>query len=326
VEIVEALLPAAGGRGMRRLVPVVVTLAAAVGYGAWRERTLPQRTLGVIGLVQPDEGFWEKWDPARDDAVVTKLVMKSRGLDPGVSLLVWPEAAVPGYFLDHPQWDSTIAQFARATHTPILTGGLDATPALRAWDYFNAAFFFDSSGERAPYPTYHKHYLVPVVERVPFIPPRLVHLQWFGGFGRGNQFPVYDAAGGRFGVIICYESAFEDLPRTYRREGADFLVNITNDAWFGQTSAPYQHASHLVLRAIETRMGIARAANSGISEFVDPLGHVSDATPLGTEASVRDHLRTSDVTTVYVRFGDWVGLLTLVASLAGGVALLVARG
>ncbi len=203
---------------------------------------------------------------------------------------------------------------------------MDATPEGRRWDYFNAAFFFDSTGERAPYPVYHKYYLVPVVERVPFIPPRWVHLQWFGGFGRGDQFPLYRAAGGRFGVLICYESAFEDLPRLYRREGADFLVNITNDAWFGHTSAPYQHASHLVLRAIETRMGIARAANSGVSEFVDPLGHPYDATRLGTTAAIRDHLRTSDVTTLYVRLGDWVGLLAVLASLAGAGALLVPEG
>ncbi|HXQ29700.1 MAG TPA: apolipoprotein N-acyltransferase [Gemmatimonadales bacterium] len=328
VLIVEALLPPEGVRGARarRLVPVALTIVAALGYGLWREHTLPKRDVGMIGLVQPNEGFWEKWDPARDDSVVAKLVALSRPLDrPPVSLLVWPEAAVPGYFVDHPQWDTTLARFARAVHTPILTGGLDATPAPGAWDYFNAAFFFDSTGRRTPYPIYHKHYLVPVVERVPFIPPRWVHLQWFGGFGRGTQFPIYGVAGRRFGVLICYESAFEDLPRTYRREGADFLVNITNDAWFGRTSAPYQHASHLVLRAIETRMGIARAANSGISEFVDPLGHASDATALGTEATVRGHLWTSDVRTFYVRAGDWVGGLVVLVSLAGAAALLIPR-
>ena len=135
--------------------------------------------------------------------------------------------------------------------------------------------------------------------------------------------PVHAAAGGRFGVLICYESAFEDLPRTYRRLGADYLVNITNDAWFGRTSAPSQHASHLVLRAIETRMGVARAANSGISEFVDPLGRAYDATELGTEATVVDHLRTSRVTTLYVRLGDWVGTLVVIATL-GFAGVLVA--
>jgi apolipoprotein N-acyltransferase len=330
VLIVEALLPPAGVRraSVRRLAPVGLTIALALAYGGWRERTLPERDVGVIGLVQPNEQFWEKWEPARENQVVAQLVAVSRALDrpTAVSLLVWPEAAIPGYFIDHPQWDSTIAQFVRSEGVPLLTGGLDATPELRTWAYFNAAFFFDSRGRRSPYPVYHKHYLVPVVERVPFIPPRWIHLEWFGGFGRGDQFPVYRIPEGRFGVLICYESAFEDLPRIYRREGADFLVNITNDTWFGHTSAPYQHASHLVLRAIESRMGIARAANSGISEFVDPMGHVTDATRLGTEAAVRGFLRTSDVTTFYARVGDWVGTLVVLSALAGAATLLIPRG
>ena len=123
---------------------------------------------------------------------------------------------------------------------------------------------------------------------------------------------MYETPVGRFGVFICYESAFEDLPREYRARGADFLVNITNDAWFGRTSAPYQHAAHLVMRAIETRAGIARAANSGISEFVDPLGRESRRTALYHATYVTDTLVTADVVPLYTRVGDWVGLLSLV--------------
>ncbi len=331
VMIVEGVLPVVGARRalVRRLVPVAATLVAAAGYGTWRERTLPTRELGSIGLVQPNEGFWEKWVPAHEDSVVAKLIMMSRQLvarhgDPP-ALVVWPEAAVPGYFVNRPQWDEEIARLARDTRVPILTGGLDVEfHGRQSYDYFNAAFFYDSLGRRLPYPVYHKHYLVPVVERVPFIPPRWIQLRWFGGFGRGRELPLYGGAGGRFGVMICYESAFEDLPRAYRRLGADFLVNITNDAWFGHTSAPAQHASHLVLRAIETRMGVARAANSGISEFVDPLGAAYDATRLETEAVLADHLRTSDVTTLYARLGDWVGLLSVLSTL-GCAGLLVLR-
>jgi apolipoprotein N-acyltransferase len=123
-------------------------------------------------------------------------------------------------------------------------------------------------------------------------------------------------------VIICYESAFEALPRRYRALGADFLVNVTNDAWYGRTAGPYQHATHLVMRAIETRMGVARAANSGISEFVDPLGRVSGASALETRTVVTGHLFTSDIRTLYVRWGDWVGTLVMVTVLVLAAALL----
>jgi apolipoprotein N-acyltransferase len=131
--------------------------------------------------------------------------------------------------------------------------------------------------------------------------------------------------GGRFGVLICYESAFEDLARRYRRDGADFLANITNDAWFGRTAAPYQHAAHLVMRAIETRMGVARAANTGISEYVDPLGRSYDRTPLEVQRVEADTVWTTSGRTIYVRLGDWVGLLSLVGSAALCVAALARR-
>jgi apolipoprotein N-acyltransferase len=119
---------------------------------------------------------------------------------------------------------------------------------------------------------------------------------------------------GRFGVVICYESAFEDLARRYRALGADFLVNITNDAWFGNTSAPRQHLAHLTMRAIETRLGVARAANTGISGLVDPLGRVHQPTQLNQQAVVLGEVLGSPVRTLYVRWGDWVGALSLVGT------------
>jgi apolipoprotein N-acyltransferase len=126
-------------------------------------------------------------------------------------------------------------------------------------------------------------------------------------------------------VIVCYESTFEDLPRKYRALGADFLLNITNDAWFGRTTAPAQHASHLVLRAIETRMGIARAANSGISEFVDPLGRTYGQTQLEHEADIAGMVRTTQFVPLYVHWGDWVGTMVVVLTLLGA-GFLAVRG
>jgi apolipoprotein N-acyltransferase len=152
---------------------------------------------------------------------------------------------------------------------------------------------------------------------VPFVNPRWFSgLRWFGGFGIGDKFPVYRMPEGGFGVLVCYESAFQDLSRNYRRDGADFILNITNDGWYGRTWAPAQHAGHLVMRAIETRVGIARAANTGISEFVDPLGRVHLATELNTERMESSVVMTTDVRTLYVRWGDWVALVAIVGAIA----------
>ena len=333
VMLVDALLPrrergaGSGWIGWRPLVAVLGTVVLAWGYGARRERTLPVRPVGVVGLVQPNEGFREKWNKARQDSVMAHLFALSQRLEDSthIDLLVWPEAAVPDYFVNRPDWDPAIAQRVRATRTPLVTGGLDAVIYPdRSYDSYNAAFFYDSTGDRTAYPIYRKHYLVPIVERVPFVPPRWFHLRWFGGFGEGRGLPLYPTAVGRLGVLICYESIFADLARDYRRQGADFLVNVTNDAWYGRTAGPYQHLSHLVMRAIETRAGIARAANSGISATVDPLGHVHDATGLEVRTAVASRLVTSDVITPYVRLGDWVGTLAVLATLGFAGALLVA--
>jgi len=332
VMLVEACVPRGAWRpGVVRVAVVTATVLLAFGYGQWRARTLPLREVGTVGLIQPNEGFREKWDPAHADSVVAKLVGMSRRALAGshLDLLVWPEAAIPGWLAEQPAWDAQFAALARDSRTPILTGGIYAAwhPG-GSYDSYNAAFFYDSTGSWRAAPVYGKHYLVPVVERVPFFPVRLFRSlpglgRWSGGFARGRDLPVYRARIGRFGVLICYESAFEDLPRKYRRAGADFLVNITNDAWFGRSAGPYQHASHLVLRAIETRLGIARAANDGISEFVDPLGGTHEGTGLEREAAVAGRLRTSDVVTLYVRLGDWVGTLCVLATVgfAGVVAV-----
>ena len=333
VAIVEAATEVRGARyAVRGYASVLVTVLLALAYGTWRVKTLPYRELGVVGLVQPNEGFQEKWDPAHSDSVVATLLDGTKQLVaefPKPKLVIWPEAAIPDFLWRKPQWEARITALARESHVPIFTGVIWADPTWRSRldSYYNGAIFIDSTGEWRPYPVYAKHYLVPVTERVPFVPVGVFRAipglrNWSGGFTPGHDLPLYKTELGKFGVIVCYESAFEDLPRKYRALGADFLVNITNDAWFGKTSAPRQHASHLILRAIETRMGVARAANSGISEFVDPLGRVYAATKLDERTYVAAVVRTSDVIPLYVRLGDWVGALVVALTLTG-IAFLV---
>jgi apolipoprotein N-acyltransferase len=156
----------------------------------------------------------------------------------------------------------------------------------------------------APEPPYHKNYLVPIVERVPFVNPRWFDkLQWFGGAAPGERGPVYRLPLGSFGILICYESVFEDLSRRYRRLGADFLVNVTNDAWYGRTSASYQHPAHLVMRAIETRVA-PRVRPTTVS---DSLTCWAGAPRTPKCRRPEGEVYTSDARTLYVLLGDWVG-------------------
>lgn len=314
------LLLALRGRAWRPAALLAGTIGVALGYGAWRERTLVLRPAATVAVVQPNVDYEEKRRNRSNDSLVQGLLDLSRRArrDTTVQLVVWPEAIVPDFFLRHPHWEMWIGQEARDLRTPLLVGGLDVVfDSTGGYEYFNAAFYFDTTGSRRGAPAYHKRYLVPIVERVPFLDPRWFgDLQYFGGFGIGRAFPVYRVGDAGFGTLICYESAFEDLARRYRRSGADFLVNITNDSWYGRTAAPYQHAAHLVMRAIETRMGIARSASTGISQFVDPLGYTFQSTSLYVLDVQARQVLTTDGRTLYVRWGDWVALVVLVGTAA----------
>jgi apolipoprotein N-acyltransferase len=306
-----------GSQAARLLAAVVGTVVLAGAYGLVRQRTLPLRSVGQVALLQPNVGYQDKWEPGAQDSILYETLALARQAvtETSPELVIWPEAAVPGYFQQHPSWRQDIAALSRESGVPQVVGGLDLeSVSAEDYEYFNSAFVFDSAG-RVDQPVYHKRYLVPITERVPFVNPRWFKLRFFGGFGIGRARPIYETALGRFGVFICYESAFEDLPRAYRAGGADFLVNITNDAWFGRTSAPYQHAAHLVMRAIENRVGIARAANTGISEFVDPTGREHRRTSLYQRTFLTGELQTTDVLSIYVRWGDWVGTLSVVLTL-----------
>ena len=305
-------------RAVWRPVAVGLGVLAALAYGAWRERSIVVRPVGAVALIQPNVGFDEKWEGEHRQAIFDDLLRLSRdAVARGApDIILWPEAAVPIYFPYRP-WEGEIAAFARTTGLPLLVGGLHLErfgTGRNEYRNWNAAFVFDATGSRDPYPVYHKRYLVPITERVPFVNPDWFDLRFFGGFEVGEPGSVYDAGPGAFGVLICYESAFEHLSRRYRALGAEYIAAITNDAWFGETAAPRQHLAHLVMRAIENRVGVARAANTGISGFVDPLGRISDRTRLGERRVVLGTVRTTDVRTLYTRMGDWVGLLSLVGT------------
>jgi apolipoprotein N-acyltransferase len=317
------------GRSQPKVVPVrlaaVCLLAALVAvYGRWRLGSIQMRSVAPVAIVQPNIPQEEKWQEENQNRIVTMLASLTReSMGSGAPrLVVWPEVALPGYLIQNPSWADTLRSLSAPTRIPILFGVLDveflgtrAADGAQDYEVFNAAMTTDSTGRIAPQGPYRKEFLVPVVERVPFVDPDWFQgLRYFGGFGRGKDQPPFRYAFGDAGVLICYESIFPQLSREYRRRGAEFLVNITNDAWFGQSIAPYQHEAHIALRAIENRIGIVRAANTGISTYVDPLGRFHGETKLETSANHTYQVETSAVVTPFVRLGDWIGTASLVAS------------
>ncbi len=302
----------------------ILAAVLPAAWGVWRADTLRTRPAARVAFLQPDVPAEVKEEPIRAvETTRARLDGLLARIDAGeVDLVVTPETAFP-VALEEPRWDSLRAWLraeAREVGAPILVGahgtGTSAGGEARR---HNSAFLVGADGLSGY--AYHKRRLVPVVETAPAI---------FGGvpgpapasLASGRSRPLATIAGGaRFGTLICYESAFPAEARAYRRAGADFLVNITNDAWYGgerwytRTAGLWQHPAHLVMRAVETRTGVVRAANAGISMLVDPSGRVRESTDLFEEAVRVGDVRTTDVRTFYVRYGDVAGTGSVAAVL-----------
>lgn len=313
----------------RQAMLLGLTLVVPVAYGFWRAATLELWEAAKVAVVQPNIPEELKLDRLRAvDSSMVALANLTRQITPGsVDLVVWPEVALPAV-IEHESvahLRGYIETLSKEVQAPILAGayGMEER-ADGGFKYFNSAMLLTQDGFVGE--TYHKQFLVPFVERIPFIHPDRLRgiigeLRYFGGLGRGDASVVLGEPGARFGVLICYESIFEQGSRRFRREGADFLLNITNDAWFGReprhtrTGALWQHPAHMPMRAIENRMGVARSANTGISMFVDPLGRRYEATELFVPDVRTATVYTTDVLTVFSRFGDWPGTMAAVGAL-----------
>ncbi len=309
---------------------VVIVVAVPMGWGIWRASTLEMRPVARIAVVQPNIPEHVKLDPvAGREATLSALDRLMPRVDPGsADLIVMPEVTLTLFpRASGPQTEiERLQAYSREVGAPVVFGALGYTPTDDGgFVPFNSAFLMSPQGLEDF--QYDKRYLVPIVERVPFLPANLLGgLQYFGAYGVGEGWPLVEVDEALFGVLICYESTYPAASRALRREGADVLLNITNDAWYGReplyarTTALWQHPAHMVMRAIENRMGVARSANTGISLFVNPVGRVYDPSALFEEDVRTQEVWTTDIVTFYTRFGDLVGngaaMLALVLALA----------
>ena len=305
-----------------RMLGVLGIIAVAELYGGWRMASLPLAPLARVSVIQPnipEEVKLTVSDAERTSHVGLLASLTRRELQRSTpALVVWPEAALDSFLWHYPNWIDSLQAAVSAKPTPLIVGFLDSSsPLTQPFHYYNAALITDPSGRLSTQAPYHKQFLVPIVERVPFLNPDWFRgVNYFGGFGRGTSDTPFVTPLGKAGVLICYESIYPQLSRAYAEHGAVLLVNITNDAWFQRSLAPYQHFAHLALRSIETRLPAVRAANTGISGYIDPLGRVREATPIFTQyTGTYDVQRAVTGPTLYVRVGDWVGTACLIATL-----------
>jgi apolipoprotein N-acyltransferase len=276
---------------------------------------LPEKT--TVAVVQGNIDQSTKWNPAFQEETINiyqELTKQASRFDP--DLIVWPETAVPFFFQDQPQMAFRVIQAARESDADLVFG----SPAYRQEDgqtvFYNRAYQVSPQGRVSGY--YDKVHLVPFGEYVPlrrllpFVHRLVVSA---GDFSPGDTLEPLALKTHAAGILICFEIIFPELARAQVKNGADFLVNLTNDAWYGKTSAPYQHFSMAVLRAVENARPLVRAANTGISGFISHRGEILGQGPLfSAEVLARDLEPVQSRLTVYTRFGDVFAIALLVAT------------
>lgn len=309
-----------------------IVMCGALAYGTFRmaevEKAQQIAPTLAVGVIQGNIDQAVKWDASYQISTIETYVRLSReALKRNPDLVVWPETATPFYYLN-----PTDRLLTREVNRGLAGGSADwilgAPAAERAqdgWHYYNRAYAVTSAG--AVIGSYDKVHLVPFGEYIPFqnllfFVKRLVASA--GNFSAGAKGETIKGWDWQVGVQICFESIFPELSVASVRSGATLLVNLTNDAWFGRSGAPFQHFQMARFRAVETRRALARSANTGISGFVDPVGRVRGTTPLYEEAWRVESLPVMTLTSLYVRYGDlfaWicVGVTLLLGPVTGGV-------
>jgi len=282
-----------------------------------------------VGVVQPNVDPFDKWSYRTEQIPILLAHTQKLALE-RTDLVVWPETAIPSFILQ-PQSSKYLASF-RSILDSLGVSVLTGLPSIVYYDSLTAPITAQKSLTPGMYyeefnstttfvpghpdgPVYRKIILVPFAERIPYAETfrfLIEPLKWnvgigMWGIGRDTvvfSVPLRNGHAVRFSSVICYESVYPDFVRQFVKRGAQFLVIITNDSWWGNTSGAYQHASYASLRAVENRRWIVRSANGGISGLIDPVGRIHDETKLYSAATIHSTIVSRDGMTFYAQHGD----------------------
>jgi apolipoprotein N-acyltransferase len=311
-------------------VAILIVVCAVWGRYRMGEGSLASAGNPVrVAVVQGNILQSDKWNPALRDAIIGRYIAMTRqAIERGATFIIWPESSMPVNFEDDAIRSSPIRRLASEANVTLLIGS-DQEEGLRAglragdpgYHIYNAAFLIKPDGSVGA--VYRKMHLVPFGEYVPlqrllfFVAPIVERMS---PFTPGETATVLPVGPHMASTAICYEVIFGSLIREFVLNGSELLTTITNDAWYGRTSAAYQHWDQASMRAIENGRYLARAANTGISGFVDPYGRVVEKSPVFEQALLVQDIRFLQTRTIYTRIGDLIAWLCLAFSLGALLA------
>ncbi len=310
---------------LKASVTVTAILVMALAYGFWVTGQKDSYKSVKVGVVQPNIPLTVDWDEGRRPWIIGKTIQLTQRLqDQKLDLIVWPETSLPGVISDSPLLTNEIQAAAVDQHTSILIGSV----AQDGKRYYNSAFLVSADGQMRG--RYDKMHLVPFGEYLPLRPV----LGWINKFvplddftpGKGDK--IFSIGPQKnFGVLICFEDTLGYLHRRYARDGADFIVNMTNDAWFKDTKAPFLHLQAAVFGCVENHRSLARAANTGVSALVDPWGriitmvHDDHGKNTFIEGTAWGSLPLNNEKTFYTKYGDIFTYLCFLCILVAAITV-----
>lgn len=283
------------------IIPMIYGGIKIAGYAEPKEKI-------KIGLIQPNLDPWEKWSGGGlDEQLDIYLNLSNTAVDKGAKLIVWPESALPVYLLSGNYFEKVqrIREFVKSKNVFLMTGMPDINVYFNEKDVpheakktrsgirytsYNSILFFRPDSKKVK--KYGKMMLVPFGEKVPFVeelPFLGDFIKWQVGISSwnvGKEKVLFDVNNHKVGGVICIESIYPEFVAGFVQKGAELIAVVTNDSWYGYSSGPFQHKEIAVLRAVENRRTVVRAANGGISCMIDPTGRIISNTKLFTKAEL----------------------------------------
>jgi apolipoprotein N-acyltransferase len=295
-----------------------VLIISAIVYGQIRLKEVRPGQQFKASIIQGNIEQDKKWESSYQSSVMEiykDLSLKAAASSP--SIIVWPETAVPFFFQTERVYTEELVDFQNQLKAYLLFGSvLVKNKTDKQSILSNSAVLLDETGGIAY--IYDKIHLVPFGEYVPlqkilfFINKLVVGI---GEYARGDRYIRAETPFGDFATLICYEIIFPGLVRKFYSNGGDFMVTITNDAWFGKTTGPYQHFSMAVFRAVENRKPVIRAANTGISGFIDSNGRILSKTDLFQKVILTGDVKTDKKISFYSKYGDLFMYICIIISI-----------
>ncbi len=282
---------------------VTILIISSIIYGVLKLNDHKQEEIRKVAIIQGNIGQDVKWDEKFKAKTVEKYIKMTVDHGNGCDLVIWPETSLPFAINMAKNIENLMKSLSVSINADIIFGTVHQENGDK---FYNSAYLINRNGALMGF--YHKVHLVPFGEYTPLKEyiPFLEKITVLGGsFSAGKTHNPVKSSMGNMGILICYEGIFPHISVDTVRRGAQVIINLTNDAWYDRTSAPFQHLTFYVFRAIETDRFILRAANTGISAIIDNRGRIIKKTNIFEDDVLKGDFSLSDKLTFYVRYGDW---------------------